>query len=349
MMKLEITITATRAAPDPGLPSHLFPGSGTDGAAFRVTSGAIPARQEIAELLGEAIVDAHLTDYNVETGEGYFVVVDGDAPEVGAVIDLRGESDGSHVEDQDRTPSEVVVYPAIGIEQFYDELDRHDWYCGFSDDWSVEKRGDENRKRLLGIANQHGQNYLALYEAFSQHYFSGEPWSSPKWDKPGRPVDGVLILPSEPVALDAAHVVDQQSEVTVSGEHDSDHDGYFGYRSAVAETGERPLLFEDVADSDLSVALFDGRVFSMEKVVSEEDEKKRLRVNKRVETGVVVAIVAVVVCIVTNPVMSLLARHTALGYAGVAVLLVAAALVVREARAVARSMVPSTPLRKIDL
>lgn len=98
-------------------------------------------------------------------------------------------------------------HPAMTIEEFYDELNRHDWYCGYSDDYSVEKRGEENYTWLLEIANQHGADYQALIGAFQKHYFSGKPWNTPQHDKPARPVNGVLVLPPAPPAgADAADV-----------------------------------------------------------------------------------------------------------------------------------------------
>ncbi|MCX4151017.1 MULTISPECIES: hypothetical protein [Paraburkholderia] len=204
-MKLEIAITAATSAPAPDLPSHLLPGAGSDRATFRVVTGEVPDRQTMTELLGEAIVDAYLTDYNEETGEGHFVVVDGDAPEVGAVIDLSGENveslelrDLDHIATEDHIDAEVDVYPSMNIEKYYHNLDRHDWYFTFSDDPSVYKQGNKDNERIHGIARQHGQDYLALLEAFSKHHFSGEPWGTARWDKPARPVNGVLVLPSAP-------------------------------------------------------------------------------------------------------------------------------------------------------
>ncbi|WP_174432664.1 type IV secretion system DNA-binding domain-containing protein [Burkholderia metallica] len=104
---------------------------------------------------------------------------------------------GSVVEHEERA-NMSLEHPAMTIEQYYDELNRHDWYCGFSDDYSVQSRGEENYVRLLEIANQHGADYLALIGAFQKHYFSGEPWNTPKHDKPARPINGVLVLPTVP-------------------------------------------------------------------------------------------------------------------------------------------------------
>ncbi len=85
-----ITIGAVDAARAPNLPSHLFPGCGSDGAEFAVTHGRKPTRIEISDMLGQAIVDCVVVEYNEDSGEGYFRVVDGDAPPTGAVIPLIG-------------------------------------------------------------------------------------------------------------------------------------------------------------------------------------------------------------------------------------------------------------------
>lgn len=101
---------------------------------------------------------------------------------------------------------------AITIEQYYDDLNCHDWYCGFSDDYEVEKRGTEDRRRLHKIAIDRGHAYQALFDAFGRHYFSGTPWGTPRWDKPSRPVDGVVMLPPAPAKEIESPVVVQQQE-----------------------------------------------------------------------------------------------------------------------------------------
>jgi len=104
---------------------------------------------------------------------------------------------------------------AITIEQYYDDLNGHDWYCGFSDDYEVEKRGTEDRRRLHKIAIDRGHAYQALFDAFGRHYFSGTPWGTPRWDKPGRPVDGVVMLPPAP-ATEIETPAIQQSSTTAA-------------------------------------------------------------------------------------------------------------------------------------
>lgn len=85
MLNTEITILHVDGAPAPDMPSHLFPGCGSDGAEFKVTAGPILSYGDMSHLLYEAIVDACLTEYDESTGQGYFKVVDGDAPPVGSV------------------------------------------------------------------------------------------------------------------------------------------------------------------------------------------------------------------------------------------------------------------------
>lgn len=202
-MTVQITITGTDAAQAPHLPSHLFAGSGSDGATFRVTAGSAPSEDELAWLLEDRIPDAHLVRYDQESGEGFFVVVDGDAPECGSVISLgpREDSDADGGQSSDAMHDDGSI-PTI--EQYFDDLDRHDWYFTFSDDSRVYRNGVDDNKRLSAIATRLGGDHAALYEAFNKHYFSGGPWSTPKCDKPTRPVDGVLRLPPAPEPIDAA-------------------------------------------------------------------------------------------------------------------------------------------------
>lgn len=200
-MKLEITITGDVYAPPPGLPALPFPGVVRSGAAFRVTAGAVPARLVLAELLLSAVVDAYVTDYDEKTGEGYFVVVDGDAPALGEVVDLYVGYGDSDTGNNRADPYEPDAYASMSIERFYDVLNHHEWYSGFADNYSLVTEGEADLARLQAIATLRGGDHLALYEAFWMHYFSGKPWNTPRWEKPGRPVNGVLILPGAPPSL----------------------------------------------------------------------------------------------------------------------------------------------------
>lgn len=72
------------------------------------------------------------------------------------------------------------------LTEFYDELDKHDWYYDWSDDGRVWDRGHANLSRLLNIAGESKAHQL-LYDAFHAHHFSGAPWKTDKKPKPERP------------------------------------------------------------------------------------------------------------------------------------------------------------------
>lgn len=198
-MRLQITITSMHAAPAPDLPSHLFAGAGSDRATFRVTRGAAPSREAISVLLEDAIADVCVTNYDQATGQGSFVVVDGPAPAAGTTIELDDDAVADPVDLSGGTPlsSGAPIYRPT-IEQFYDMLDRHDWFFGYSNDSRVYRNGSDNFDRLKEIAGSLDGDHAALLAAFQKHHFSGAPWSTPKWDKPARPVSGVVSIPAAP-------------------------------------------------------------------------------------------------------------------------------------------------------
>lgn len=87
--RCSITITGGRPAPDPNLPSHLFPGCGNDHAKFKVTGGVYPSADEMKALLEAHFDDIANIDYDESEGEGWFVIIDGETPAVGTVINLE--------------------------------------------------------------------------------------------------------------------------------------------------------------------------------------------------------------------------------------------------------------------
>ncbi|MCM2547558.1 hypothetical protein [Burkholderia glumae] len=199
-MTLQITILSMSGAPIPELPSHIFPGAGSDAAAFRVTHGTPPSRTVMYRLLEVENEDAYLVEYDQATGEGSFVVVDGDAPAAGTVIDLdTGETTEPAGSQAIGADSATEAYRTLTVEAFYDELVWHDWYFAYSDDGSEYRRGEQAEARLDAIAKLSGPDHAALYDAFKRHHFSGKPWGTAQWDKPKRPVSGVLVLPDAPV------------------------------------------------------------------------------------------------------------------------------------------------------
>ena len=54
-------------------------------------------------------------------------------------------------------------------EEFYNELERHDWTYSYSDDFRVYQSGEANIKRLKGIAAQ-SEELTELFDAYSAWY-----------------------------------------------------------------------------------------------------------------------------------------------------------------------------------
>lgn len=225
-MRLQITITSISAAPAPDLPSHLFAGAGSDRATFRVTRGAAPSRDAISVLLEDAIADVCVTNYDQATGQGSFVVVDGPAPAAGTTIELDDDAVADTVDLSDRAPPSSggpIQQPTI--EQFYDMLDRHDWFFGYSDDSRVYRYGSDNLERLKEIAGSLGGDHAALLAAFQRHHFSGAPWSTPKWDKPSRPASGLVNIPTAPSPASTEPSQQQDGRFSAEQRHvQHDHD-----------------------------------------------------------------------------------------------------------------------------
>jgi hypothetical protein len=89
------------------------------------------------------------------------------------------------------------------------------------------------------------------------------------------------------------------------------------------------------------------------RLIAQELEMARIKgkvsLNKLLETGLVIWIVALVVAAGVNPVLSLLGRHSVAGCAGLAILWIVAVLLAIMARAIARSLLPSSSQKKLDV
>jgi len=66
------------------------------------------------------------------------------------------------------------------IAEYYELLKAHDWYYDWSDDHNAYTLGRLENKRLGNIAKEKGGGYLALWDGFMAHHFSGEPWGTEK-------------------------------------------------------------------------------------------------------------------------------------------------------------------------
>lgn len=88
MSEITIEITGKTAATEPNLPSHLFPGCGSDHGTFYVTSG--DTYRSVIESAIESVTGdpVQVNDYD-EDGSGSFVVIDGEAPIPGTVIKFQ--------------------------------------------------------------------------------------------------------------------------------------------------------------------------------------------------------------------------------------------------------------------
>jgi hypothetical protein len=76
----------------------------------------------------------------------------------------------------------------MSLIEFYDNLNKFDWFFAFSDDHRVYTAGIKRRAELLSIARKNGTKYEEMFKAFSNHHFSGKPWNTEKQPKPERPL-----------------------------------------------------------------------------------------------------------------------------------------------------------------
>lgn len=70
-------------------------------------------------------------------------------------------------------------------QDFWDQLERHDWFYHFSDDHRVWVRGESDCKRLEDLAESLG--LTPMLKAFAEYHFSGESFGKPQAPKPERP------------------------------------------------------------------------------------------------------------------------------------------------------------------
>lgn len=73
------------------------------------------------------------------------------------------------------------------LQEYYDELNKHDWYYEFSESGSVFDKGSRKEKELKKLGMTLGSDFMLLREAFIKHHFSGTSFNSEKQPKPKRP------------------------------------------------------------------------------------------------------------------------------------------------------------------
>ncbi len=74
----------------------------------------------------------------------------------------------------------------ITLLEYYNELEKHDWYFNYSDDHRVWSNGNSNLKRLQKLSML-SEKHRDLYEAYEAHIFSGDAFGRIKQLKPEKP------------------------------------------------------------------------------------------------------------------------------------------------------------------
>lgn len=72
------------------------------------------------------------------------------------------------------------------LADFYDMLERADWYYAFSDDGGVFRAGEAHFAKLNTMADQ-SPAHRALFDGFKKHFFTGRAWNNERAPKPHRP------------------------------------------------------------------------------------------------------------------------------------------------------------------
>ena len=78
------------------------------------------------------------------------------------------------------------MYAQMTLQEFWDMLNRHDWYYQFSDDHSMWSDGNKNADQIR-LLSDISPGHKKLYEGFQKHYFGGEAFKKPESPKPERP------------------------------------------------------------------------------------------------------------------------------------------------------------------
>jgi hypothetical protein len=70
----------------------------------------------------------------------------------------------------------------MNLKEFDDMLRKFDWYYQMSDDNRVWRAGETANARIREVAKTSAE-HNELYEVWSKHYFSGEPWGTENFTK----------------------------------------------------------------------------------------------------------------------------------------------------------------------
>jgi hypothetical protein len=72
------------------------------------------------------------------------------------------------------------------LQELYDELEKYDWFCEFSDDPEVFMRGYKHWRQIESRAFSI-EGGRELINTFRSHKYSGKPWNTEQKPKPERP------------------------------------------------------------------------------------------------------------------------------------------------------------------
>lgn len=75
------------------------------------------------------------------------------------------------------------------LAAFYAHLQNHDWYYCFSEDRAAYRAGEESEQRLRKLARDSGPVHEWLWEEFSKHKGTGQPWNTQQHPMPPAPAD----------------------------------------------------------------------------------------------------------------------------------------------------------------
>lgn len=73
---------------------------------------------------------------------------------------------------------------------YWDRLNRADWFAAMSDDYTVAAWGEAELIKLLEIARP-SPEHMKLYDGFRNHAYSGPSYGTPTPPKPERPDEQV--------------------------------------------------------------------------------------------------------------------------------------------------------------
>jgi hypothetical protein len=85
--------------------------------------------------------------------------------------------------------SHEIKIPTLG--EFYEMLERHDWFACMSDDSSVADRGERAERQLINIVNAtetaKDSRYGALFRSYHAFMWSGPAFGTEQPPKPAAP------------------------------------------------------------------------------------------------------------------------------------------------------------------